>query len=128
MRGGRTRRLGRGSGFLCCGLGWCQHPVWLLESGWEGKEREVHTTSRCSSPIDNQNAPHIVFITDTTVSRALNPINPAMNCARPPQIATKWKNMSGESSLPHQLAIHDAVMKASLRSRRDRALLGEQWA
>jgi hypothetical protein len=71
----------------------------------------LHTISRYSRPILSQNVPRIVLITDTNVSLAAKPCRPAMNCARPPQNATKGKKMVGEWALPHQLAIHDAVMK-----------------
>ena len=33
-----------------------------------------------------------------------------MNCASPPQKATKGKKMVGESGLPHQPAIQEAVI------------------
>lgn len=69
------------------------------------------TTSRYKTPILIQKAPHMVLITLTNVSLAWKPYKPAINCDRPPQSATKGKKIVGESGVPHQLAIQDAVMK-----------------
>lgn len=68
------------------------------------------TLSKNMSPILIQNAPHIVFMTLTSTSRALKPYNPAMNWLRPPQKKTKGKKMVGESPFPNQPAIHAEVM------------------
>lgn len=40
-------------------------------------------------------------MTVTKTSRALNPSIPAMNCAKPPQNATKGKEIAGYSPLPY---------------------------
>jgi len=45
------------------------------------------------------------------VSRAWNPYNPAINCARPPQKNTKGKKIVGEFSSLHQFTVQEAVMK-----------------
>ena len=37
---GTDQAASSGKWVYCCGLGWCQHPVWL-ESGWEGRGGEV---------------------------------------------------------------------------------------
>jgi len=67
--------------------------------------------NRYTNPILIQNAPHIVLITVTSVSLALNPNSPAINCASPPKSATKGKKTVGESELPHQPAIQEAVIQ-----------------
>lgn len=46
------------------------------------------TTNAYRIPIAIQKLPHIVFMTVTRVSRALNPYSPAMNCAKPPNMPT----------------------------------------
>lgn len=58
----------------------------------------------------SQKEPHIVFTTVTSVSLAAKPNRPAMNCDRPPNVATNGKKTVGESAVPHHPAIHDAVM------------------
>ncbi|CZR50758.1 uncharacterized protein PAC_00632 [Phialocephala subalpina] len=58
----------------------------------------------------SQNDPHMVLMTDTSVSLTWNPYSPAMNWVSPPSKITNGKKIVGESSFPHQFAIQDAVM------------------
>ena len=68
------------------------------------------TTKAYRIPILIQKLPHMVLITVTNVSLALNPYSPAMNCASPPNSPTNGKKMVGDSGPPHQLAMYDEVI------------------
>src|SRR5919206_2922777 len=61
----------------------------------------------------SQNEPHVPCARVAIASRALYAHIPAMNCARPPNIAANGASASGEVGVPHQPARFDATMKVA---------------
>src|SRR5919204_1562538 len=61
----------------------------------------------------SQNDPQVPCASVAIASRALYAHMPAMNCARPPNMAAKGASASGELGVPHQPARFDATMKVA---------------
>src|SRR5438874_6361241 len=69
--------------------------------------------SRLRMPHAIQKAPHIPCIAVARTSRARNDHMPAMNCARPPNVAANGARYGVDVSLPHQPARCDATIRVA---------------
>src|SRR5919204_402464 len=76
----------------------------------------------------SQNDPQVPCARVAIASRALKAHMPAMNCARPPNMAANGASASGDCGVPHQPARFDATMKVApanpARPRIDGAAIG----
>src|SRR3954454_9226070 len=84
--------------------------LWYHGVGWA---TTCVPTRMLSTRYASQNDPHVPCASVAIASRARYAHMPAMNCARPPNIAANGASASGDCAVPHQPARFEATMNVA---------------